>query len=113
MGKPVNRPIQIMTRVNQEEKDIIMQKMSMLGMSNQSQYLRRMAIYGHMIEIDMGPLNDVSVELSRIGNNLNQLTRATHQKKDIYKEDILAIRQELEIVMKKFGGYLDKLIAVE
>lgn len=112
MGKPVNRPIQMVTRVNQEEKDIILQKMSMMGMSNQSEYIRRMSIYGYMIEIDMGALNDVSMNLSRIGNNLNQLTRATHQKKDIYEEDVLAIRQEWEVIMSKLGVYLDKLAEI-
>lgn len=109
MGKPVNRTLNISARVNQEEKDIILTKMEILGMSNLNEYLRRMAIYGYMVEVDMQPLNELSVELSRIGSNLNQLSRANNQNKPIYKEDVQAMRQEWGEVMEKLGVFMDKL----
>ncbi len=109
MGKPVNRTLNISARVNQEEKDIILEKMEMLGMSNLNEYLRRMAIYGYMIEVDMQPLNELSVELSRIGNNLNQLSKKNNQNSPIYKEDVQEIRKEWKEVMEKLGVFMGKL----
>ncbi len=109
MKQNLSRNISICARVNQEEREIIAQKMESVGMSNVNEYLRRMAIYGYLVEIDMGGLNDVSMELSRISGNLNQLSKTNNQNKPIYQEDIQAIRQEWEWVMEKLGGFLDKL----
>lgn len=109
MGKPVNRTLNISARVSPEEKDIILEKMEMMGMTNLNEYLRRMAIYGFMIEVDMQPLNELSVELSRIGNNLNQLSKRNNQNSPIYKEDVQAIRQEWKEVMERLGVFMDKL----
>lgn len=108
MKQNLSRNISICARVDEEEREIIRQKMDCMGITNVNEYLRRMAIYGYMIEIDMQPLNELSVELSRIGNNLNQISRATHQKKDIYKEDVQAIKKEWGEVMEKLGVFLDK-----
>ncbi len=109
MGKPVNRTLNISARVNAEEKDIILQKMEMMGMTNLNEYLRRMAIYGYMIEVDMQPLNELTVELSRIGNNLNQLSKKNNQNNLIYKEDVQEIRKEWKEVMEKLGVFMGKL----
>lgn len=109
MGKPINRTLNISARVNQEEKDIILDKMSLVGMTNLNEYLRRMAIYGYLIEIDMEPLNEISVELSRISCNLNQITKVANQTGNLYSEDLQEIRREWGEVMGKLGRFLDKL----
>lgn len=62
----------------------------------------RMVIYGYMIEVDMMPLNNITTELSRIGNNINQLAKRANETGNIYYEDIEMIGNDL-LEMK---GYL-------
>lgn len=109
MKQNLRRNISICARVSEEEREIIAQKMASVGMSNVNEYLRRMAIYGYLVEIDMQPLNNVSMELSRVSNNLNQITKVAHQTGNVYKEDLVALRQEWGEVMEKLGVFLDKL----
>ncbi|MBP3647948.1 MAG: hypothetical protein J6K55_16200 [Clostridia bacterium] len=46
MSENRTRPIQLKVRVNQQEKEIIQQKMQQLGTANMGAYLRKMAIDG-------------------------------------------------------------------
>ena len=58
------RKIQLHFMVDEQERKIIDAKMELIGTNNLGAYLRRMAIYGYMIELDMEPLNRLTVELS-------------------------------------------------
>lgn len=101
-----NRNVQLHFRVDTKEREIIEQKMKLLGTENINAYLRRMAVYGYMIEVDMQPLNSLTTELSRIGNNINQLTKRANQTNNIYLEDIERIAQDVQDIK----GYLKDFI---
>lgn len=89
---------QVLFFVSDSEKDIINKKMDLIGMTNISAYLRRMAIYGYMIEVDMSPLNELTKELSRIGNNVNQLAKRANETGNIYYDDIEKVSKDLAVI---------------
>ncbi len=89
-------------RVSDDEREIINKKMSVLGITNMAEYLRRMSIYGYMLEVDLKPLNNLATELGRIGNNINQLAKRANETGNIYYEDIEKSSRDL-LEMK---GYL-------
>lgn len=106
-----NKPV--FFRVDEEEYDLIKQKMQLIGLNDMGTYLRRMAIYGYMVEVDMEPLNRLTVELSRIGNNLNQLTKRANETGNIYIEDIEVLGEDIKQIkeeIKQMTGQLSNKI---
>lgn len=87
------REIQLKFRVTPEERGLIEQKMAMLGTSNMAAYLRKMAIDGYIINLEMPELRDLISLLRRSSNNLNQLTKRVNTTGRIYDEDIADIKQ--------------------
>ena len=47
------RPIQVKFFVDEKELDLIKQKMAQMGTDNMSAYLRKMAIDGYVVNLDM------------------------------------------------------------
>ena len=96
---------------DQQEREIIAKKMAIIGTGNLGVYLRRMAVYGYMIELDMQPLNDFSTQLNRISSNVNQLAKRANETSNIYIDDIEKIGEDIATIkdyMRKFTeGLLD------
>ena len=61
--------------LSDDEKYILENKTRLSGLNSQSAYLRNLIIYGYVYEVDYRYLHDYSVELSRIGGLLNQITK--------------------------------------
>ena len=57
-----------------EELALIEQKMSQLGTVNREAYLRKMALDGYVVKLDLPELKELVSLLRRSSNNLNQLT---------------------------------------
>ena len=67
--------MQVNFRVSQEELELIEQKMSQLGTANREAYLRKMALDGYVVKLELPELKELVSLLRRSSNNLNQLTR--------------------------------------
>lgn len=97
------RPKQIVIRASKREFEAIKLNISKSGI-NQNEYLLRCALDKNIIVID--GLRDFTIELKRIGNNLNQLTRAVHEG----KANCAAELQEINGEMKEVWQLLRQLI---
>ena len=69
------REIQLKFRVTPEEQALIHQKMEQYGTENMAAYLRKMAIDGYVVRLDLPELRELVSLLRRSSNNLNHLTR--------------------------------------
>ena len=87
------RPNQILFFVSDDEKKIIKAKMAQLGTNNMSAYLRKIAIDGYVVQLDLPELREMVSLLRRSSNNLNQLARRANETGRIYPEDLADIRQ--------------------
>ena len=87
------RPIRIEFCVTEQEKKLIQQKMAQLGTNNMSAYLRKIAIDGYVVQLDLPELREMVSLLRRSSNNLNQLARRANETGRIYPEDLADIRQ--------------------
>ncbi|MFI3201135.1 MAG: plasmid mobilization relaxosome protein MobC [Eubacteriales bacterium] len=99
-------------RVTKKERDIIDQKMRLLHISDMGVYLRRMAIYGYMIDIDMQPFNQLSGEVSQIGTNVNQLAKKANATGNIYLEDIESVALDIKEIKEYLREFTRILIDV-
>ena len=69
------RNIQLNFRVTAEELKQIEEKMGQLGVFNREAYLRKMALDGYAVKLDLPELKELLSLLRRSSNNLNQLVR--------------------------------------
>ena len=90
------RDVQLNFRVAPEELALIEQKMAQLGTKNREAYLRKMALDGYVVRLDLPELKELVSLLRRSSNNLNQLTRRVHETGRIYDADLEDISQRQE-----------------
>lgn len=89
------RPKQIVIRANEKEFDRIKKKVEKSKLT-QNEYLLKAILDKDIVVID--GLRDLTIELKRIGNNLNQLTRAVHEGKANCRTELSAINEEMKEV---------------
>lgn len=75
---------------------MIQAKMAQLGTENMSAYLRKMAIDGYVVNLELPELKELVSLLRRSSNNLNQLTRRVHETNRIYDTDLQGLREEFD-----------------
>ena len=92
----LQRQIQLKFRVTPEERALIEQKMAQLGTNNMAAYLRKMAIDGFVINLELPELREMVSLLRRSSNNLNQLTRRVHETGRFYDADLDELRQNYD-----------------
>ena len=90
------RDVQLNFRVSPEELALIEQKMVQLGTTNREAYLRKMALDGYVVRLELPELKELVSLMRRSSNNLNQLTRRVHETGRIYDADLEDISQRQE-----------------
>ena len=90
------RDVQLNFRVSPEELALIEQKMAQLGTKNREAYLRKMALDGYVVRLELPELKELVSLMRRSSNNLNQLTRRVHETGRIYDADLEDISQRQE-----------------
>ena len=107
--KESKRNICMKLYVSPEEKELIESKMNQLGTTNTAAYLRKMAIDGFIVNLDMPELKELLSLLRRSSNNLNQLTRRVHETNRIYDADIQGLREEFDRLWNAAGKIVSVL----
>lgn len=92
--------------MSEAEAELVKERMEELGITNLSAYLRKMAVDGYIIHLDMGDIQEMIRLLRICSNNLNQYTRRANETGNIYVADIEDIRTRLDSL---WDG-MDKLI---
>ena len=87
------RPIQVKFYVDEKELELIKKKMAQYGTSNMSAFLRKMALDGYVIKLDLPELRMLSSKLGRISNSENQIARRLNETGNIYAADIEEIKK--------------------
>ena len=90
------REVQLNFRVSPEELALIEQKMAQLGTTNREAYLRKMALDGYVVRLELPELKELVSLMRYSSNNLNQLTRKVHETGRIYDADLEDISQRQE-----------------
>ncbi len=102
------RDIQLKVRVTPEERAMIEAKMAQLGTTNMGAYLRKMAIDGYVVKLDLPELRELVSLLRYSSNNLNQLTRRVHETGRVYAADMDDILQNQERIWQAASGILSR-----
>ena len=103
------RDVPVLFWVSAEELELIHQKMQQYGTENLSAYLRKMALDGYVVKLDLPELKELVSLLRRSSNNLNQLTRRVHETGRFYDADLEDLRQGYERLWSAAGHVLSQL----
>ena len=90
------REVQLNFRVSPEELALIQQKMAQLGTKNREAYLRKMALDGYVVRLELPELKELVSLMRYSSNNLNQLARRAHETGRIYDADLEDISRRQE-----------------
>lgn len=91
------RDVPVLFWVSAEELELIHQKMQQYGTENLSAYLRKMALDGYVVKLELPELKELVSLMRRSSNNLNQLTRKVHETgRRVYDADLEDISQRQE-----------------
>lgn len=106
------RKIQLHFMVTGHERSLIAEKMERLGTKNLGAYLRKMAVDGYMIRLDLADVRELVSLLRRTSNSLNQLTKLVHQTGNIYGNDIEDLRQSYDRLWEVADEILTRLSSI-
>ena len=82
--------------ISEQEADLIKERMAELGITNLSAYLRKMAVDGYIIHLDMSDIQEMIRLLRICSNNLNQYARRANETGSVYAADVEDLRARLD-----------------
>ena len=107
------RQIPIIIMVNEREKVLIEEKMRQLGTKNMGAYIRKMAIDGYVVRLDLSDISELVSLLRRSSNNLNQYAKRAHETGRIYEADIEDVQSSLKSVWEKADQIMTRLSTID
>ena len=102
----------VYARVTPEEWDLIRERMREAGMTNTSAYIRKMALNGYVINVDLGDVKEVLRLLRINSNNLNQYTKRANETGSIYEADIKDLQKGHQEILTQMGEILERLSSI-
>ena len=103
----------INVRVNPEELARIREKQKELGIRNTGAYMRKMAMDGYCVNLDLSDVAQVSILLRRCSNNLNQYAKRANETGNIYESDIKDLQERLEEIWTDMKEVLVRLSSIQ
>ena len=107
------RDIMLRFRVTPEEREQIEERMAQLGTTNMAAYLRKIAIDGYVVKLDLPELKEMISLLRRSGNNLNQIARRVNETGRIYDADIGCLHEDQKRLWAAANEILRRLSAIK
>ena len=112
MRKPKRvRDVPIYVYVSQTEHEQIRQRMDESGITNMSTFIRKLALTGYVLNVDLAPVRELVSLQRRCANNLNQV--AIHANTyGVYKAEITALQKDYTKLWGRVSEVLNQLTAV-
>ena len=86
----------IILRLSKTEKNRIYEKMLSMGIRSLSAYIRKMALDGYCLHLDLKELQRMAYLLQMCSNNLNQYAKRANECGKVYAADMEDLRQAME-----------------
>ena len=82
------------------------------GIQNLSAYIRKMALSGHILHVDLSPVRELVSLQRRCANNLNQVSRNVNTYGSITPQEITALQNDYAALWGPLPGLLGRLAAI-
>ena len=84
-------------------------------MMKTGEFIRRIALTGHVTFYNMEAVGDMMKALRIIGANINQLVKKANETHSIYADDVKNLRKEVDaisLVLSKSHSYLERIVNI-
>ena len=98
MTKKRRRPIHLHVMVSEAEQALIQERMAEAGIRNMGAYMRKMALSGYVLHVDLSPVRELVSLQRRCSNNLNQVAIQANTYGAIYPEELAALQRDLSLI---------------
>lgn len=106
------RNVQIHFHLTPSEVERMKGKMAQVGIHSQGAYLRKMALDGYCVRLDLQDVKELVSLLRRCSNNLNQYAKRANETGSIYGADIQDLRVRLDELWSMTRGILHRLAQI-
>jgi len=79
------------------------------GTTNMGAYLRKMALDGYILRLDLPELKEILSQLRYMGNNVNQIAKRANEVGVIDEMDIRGVSKRQERMLEQIARLLEKL----
>ena len=112
MSRPKRRRgVPLYVWVSNDEYAAIQERMAQAGTLNLSAYIRKMALNGYVLNVDLAPVRELVSLQRRCANNLNQV--AIHANTyGVYPSEIAALQKDYTELWGRVSEVLKQLTAV-
>lgn len=82
------RKIRVVFYLDEDETELVKEKMALAGIRNREAYVRKMILDGYIVRLDLGDVRKMVQLLSNSSSNLNQIAKRANETRSIYESDI-------------------------
>ena len=108
----MRRNIRISVRLTEEHR-LLKEKMARIGVTNQEAFLRKMALDGLVIKLELPELKQMISLLRYTSNNINQIARRLNESGRAYDTDLAEILEKQKQLWGLANKILMKLSAIQ
>ena len=102
----------IYVRVTKDEWKQIHERMAEVGMKNMSAFIRKMALNGYLLKLDLSDVKEVLRLLHINSNNLNQYAKQANTNGSIYYGDIQNLKRQHEELCNLLKAIYQRLLTI-
>ena len=106
------RPVHLHVMVSEEELAQIRERMEEAGIQNMGAYIRKMALGGYVLNIDLAPVRELVSLQRRCSNNLNQIAIQANTYGGVYPDEIKTLQKDYADLWGPLRELLKKLSEV-
>ena len=112
MSRKRRRPIHLHVMVSEEELALLQERMAEAGVQNMGAFVRKMALNGYVLHVDLGPVRELVSLQRRCSNNLNQVAIQANTYGGVYPQDIATLQKDYADLWGPLSDLLEKLTQV-
>ena len=111
MSHQRKRNVHLHVMVTAAELEQIQERMAGAGVRNAGAFVRKMALNGFVLNVDLIPIRELVSLLRRCSNNLNQV--AIHANSyGIYEHEVKGLQKDYAVLWEQVNGVLEQLAEV-
>jgi hypothetical protein len=103
------RKIQINFYLNEKEKYVLDTKFNASGLRTDSDFLRRLILYGDVLVPDFEEVRQMNHLLGKLGNNINQIAKKANTFDSLSQNDIAEVKEMMNRLWQSQKSILSKL----
>ena len=107
------RTVRVEVLFSPEEYGMLRDRMTEAGVRYAGPFMRKMAIDGYIVRLDVSDIKELSSLLRRCSNNLNQIAKKVNATGSVYGADIADMQMKQDEIWESVKEILARLSSIQ